>query len=102
MDMQRLGDDLDKALRILPRPLVEKLFSVVGGFKNDLGNIFPVLLPLLLPHAMAALPEWAGQCLDTEELGKTIMAVFENYLGESKTPVILQAGTSANDNTTNG
>lgn len=94
MDMQALGNDLDKALRALPRPMVEKLFKVVGMFKEDLGTIFPKVFPILLPHVLAAVPEYTMEILDTDAIGATVSAVFVNYLAESEpeTPVVLQAG----------
>lgn len=94
MDMQALGDDLSKSLRLLPRPLVEKLINVVAEFQKELGATFPTIVGTMLPHIMAAMPEKAMGILDVPAITATLGGVLADYLADrsaadrmTKTPV---------------
>ena len=91
MDMQVFGDDLKKVLDKVPRPLVEKLMTVVSQHLAELAPIFPAIVDTMLPHILCAMPEKAMGTLDMNDVKTVVSAVFADYLadgfGGDKTPI---------------
>ncbi len=100
MDMQALGDDLDKSLRSLPRPLVEKLINVIGEFQRELGAAFPAIMGRMLPHIMAAMPEYAMGVLEINDVTATLGGVLANYLADGSNIPIRQDGNISQESHT--